>query len=66
MNIDDCSPNKCLNGGECIDLVDGFKCKCDAGYTGSLCQHQIDACEQKPCQNGGTCYDLEEGYSYSK
>jgi hypothetical protein len=29
---------KQTNGGECVDLVDGFKCICPLGYTGSQCQ----------------------------
>ena len=27
----------CQNGGKCEDQVGGFKCKCAAGYEGTLC-----------------------------
>ena len=35
--INDCSPNPCLNGGSCNDLVNGFTCNCSAGYDGATC-----------------------------
>ena len=38
MNVDECSSGPCSNGGECVDLVDGFKCICPLGYTGAQCQ----------------------------
>ena len=28
----------CQNGGSCTDLVDGYRCLCEAGYTGTNCQ----------------------------
>ena len=36
-NIDDCSPNPCLNGGSCTDGVNSFTCSCAAGYEGDTC-----------------------------
>ena len=53
--MDDCDPNPCANGGQCIDDVDDFSCFCEQGFTGKRCQHTIDYCESDPCQNGGTC-----------
>ena len=38
LDIDDCSPNQCLNGATCIDKVNDFECNCAAGYNGNLCQ----------------------------
>lgn len=52
-----------IAGGQCIDLINDYKCICDAGYTGSRCQHEVDSCESEPCQNGGTCMDHIDGFS---
>ena len=37
VEIDECSPNPCKNGGSCTYLVNGFSCSCVAGYTGEYC-----------------------------
>lgn len=51
-----------MNGGECTDLVNDFKCTCDLFYTGKRCQHLIDDCASRPCQNGGSCIDMLDGF----
>ena len=38
LDIDDCDPNPCENGGTCGDLVSGYQCQCVDGYTGLYCQ----------------------------
>ena len=38
QDIDECSSNPCLNGGSCIDHVNGYTCNCLVGYTGIHCQ----------------------------
>lgn len=55
VNVDDCDPNPCANGGQCIDEVNDFICDCEQGFVGKKCQHTIDFCESDPCQNGATC-----------
>lgn len=62
INIDECESNPCMNGGECTDLVNDFKCTCDVFYTGKRCQHLIDDCASHPCQNGGSCLDMLDGF----
>ena len=37
-DINECSSNPCLNGGTCVDQVNGFNCTCVAGYTGTRCE----------------------------
>ena len=37
-DIDDCSPNPCLNGASCSDGVNSYTCSCVAGYNGNNCQ----------------------------
>ena len=33
VNINDCSPQPCMNNGTCSDMVNGFNCTCITGYT---------------------------------
>lgn len=34
----DCSSNPCVNGGSCNDEINGYKCTCAAGFTGTRCE----------------------------
>ena len=37
--IDECSEEPCLNGGNCTDGVNNFTCNCTGtGYSGDLCE----------------------------
>jgi hypothetical protein len=38
INIDDCNPNPCLNGGICSDGVNSYSCECIDGYNGDNCE----------------------------
>ncbi|XP_030839469.1 protein crumbs homolog 2-like [Strongylocentrotus purpuratus] len=62
-DIDDCVGTLCLNGGTCMDDVNGFSCKCAPGYTGRTCNIDIDDCVGTLCLNGGTCMDDVNGFS---
>jgi len=37
LDIDNCTPPPCLNGGVCSDLVNDYFCACVAGYEGKQC-----------------------------
>lgn len=56
-DIDDCSPNQCLHGATCADLIDGFNCECKPGYRGNICEIDIFECESNPCMNNAKCLD---------
>ncbi|CAF1436970.1 unnamed protein product, partial [Didymodactylos carnosus] len=54
-----CTPNPCMNGGKCISTKDGYKCACENGSGGILCEQIQRSADYKycllDCQNGGTC-----------
>ena len=33
-----CHPNPCLHGGSCVDIKDGYTCKCPGSYRGTNCE----------------------------
>ena len=37
IDINDCSPDPCENGGICSDGVNTFTCACNPGHTGPTC-----------------------------
>ncbi len=37
-DINECSSSPCLNGGVCLDGIDGYTCNCLAGFTGFNCE----------------------------
>ena len=41
VNIDDCDPNPCKNGGACTDGVNTYTCVCAAGYEGDDCDSKL-------------------------
>ena len=45
-DIDECASLPCLNGGICIDGINGYTCNCPAGFTGVNCE--ISKCLQLP------------------
>ncbi|KAK3910026.1 Neurogenic locus Notch protein [Frankliniella fusca] len=53
-----CGSMPCLNGGDCVDVVDGFTCKCGPGYSGERCEHKVPLCHDKSCRAGQECVDL--------
>lgn len=56
-DVDECSPNPCVDGAKCTNLVGDFKCHCPPGATGKRCDQRVNACASNPCQNGAICRD---------
>ncbi|KAK2181409.1 hypothetical protein NP493_400g02051 [Ridgeia piscesae] len=59
FDIDECASNPCLNGGTCLDRLDGFTCECTYGFTGPICSKET-LCKMTPCQHGGTCLETDD------
>ena len=38
LDIDECSPNPCKNGGTCTDGLNSYSCSCQVGYEGDNCE----------------------------
>ena len=38
VDIYECASNPCLNNGVCEDAINEFGCRCQAGWTGDLCE----------------------------
>ena len=36
-----CITQPCQNGGSCINGVTSYSCRCEAGFTGESCQHEV-------------------------
>lgn len=59
-----CASSPCLNSGICLPHTfnDGnsemFTCRCQPGFSGTLCNININECSSSPCLNGGTCLDF--------
>ena len=37
LDIDNCDPNPCVNGGVCTDGINSYTCTCAEGFTGENC-----------------------------
>ncbi|KAL4238399.1 hypothetical protein ACF0H5_003108 [Mactra antiquata] len=67
MKLDGHSEELCLNGGECVDDVDGYVCHCVDGFSGSQCeirQNEVNVCNNTVCQNSGICVPKEDEISF--
>ena len=54
---DPCIPtNPCQNGATCVsEEQDGFRCECQPGFSGNLCQFKDVCTTYDFCKNGATC-----------
>ena len=58
VDILDCTPDTCLNGGTCVEGR-GMETSCDCaqGFTGIRCETDLPDCTPSTCLNGGTCME---------
>ncbi|VDM36111.1 unnamed protein product [Hydatigera taeniaeformis] len=50
------------NQTKTASLISSFRCICDPGWTGVVCNHPIDVCLRHRCQNGAQCVAKGEHY----
>lgn len=67
LTEDNCESMPCQNGGTCIDIYDGFVCKCPDNWMGSACTEDVNECAifigtDLGCQNGASCLNTAGGY----
>ncbi|CAH6789163.1 Fat4 [Phodopus roborovskii] len=63
VDIDECLPAPCHNGGTCHNLVGGFSCSCPDGFTGRACERDINECLPSPCKHGAVCQNFPGGFN---
>nr|XP_056711917.1 protocadherin Fat 4 [Euleptes europaea] len=63
VDIDECLPSPCHNGGTCQNLVGGFSCSCSIGFTGMACERDINECLSSPCKNGALCQNFPGNFN---
>ena len=64
---DPCASRPCLNNGLCeVTGADAYRCQCQAGFTGDLCQDDITSCGEGVCWNDGTCFEDFIGWLVEK
>ena len=63
INVDECTPDPCINSNNCIDGINDYSCNCTSGWEGKNCSEDIDECATNPCKNKGTCSDNVNNYS---
>lgn len=60
--MNECISSPCQNNSTCVDLVDGFVCKCPSNFIGTFCERQNDFCQQSnQCAAGSTCMSQIDG-----
>jgi Notch-like protein len=52
--VDLCEPGLCGNGN-CLSLVNDYRCLCDLPYTGRRCDVKMNPCEPSQCAQGALC-----------
>ncbi|XP_050067896.1 protein crumbs isoform X4 [Anopheles maculipalpis] len=63
--VNECESAPCLNGGQCIDFVNEYRCNCTGtGFDGKHCEHDINECLQEriSCGGRGHCINTEGSF----
>lgn len=49
--------------GQCVDEVSSYRCECEVGFNGTLCEHNINDCVFHTCNNYSLCQDGVNNYT---
>ncbi|XP_055635267.1 protein crumbs isoform X3 [Toxorhynchites rutilus septentrionalis] len=63
--IDECESTPCINGGQCIDFINDYRCNCTGtGFEGRNCEIDIDECyvERINCGGRGLCINTRGSF----
>lgn len=63
--LNECESAPCLNGGQCIDFINEYRCNCTGtGFDGKNCEHDINECLQEriSCGGRGHCINTEGSF----
>ena len=63
INVDECTPDPCINSNNCTDGINDYSCNCLSGWEGKNCSEDIDECATNPCKNNGICSNNVNDYS---
>lgn len=56
-----CEVDPCVFG-KCLLTNTGFKCKCQLGYVGRMCDQKQQPCTANPCEGRGECFNRNGGF----
>lgn len=56
-----CEVDPCVFG-KCLLTNTGFKCKCQLGYVGRMCDRKQQPCTANPCEGRGECFNRNGGF----
>nr|XP_034315387.1 fucolectin-like [Crassostrea gigas] len=63
-DINECLDNPCHNGGTCSNNDGSFKCTCEGGFTGALCNEVLpNIALLKPAEQSSTKLDYNAAYA---
>ena len=63
--VNECNPNPCQNGADCVDLQGAFQCNCPPGFQGSVCdfsKSHTRKLQSGQCLNTILLSHIEENY----
>ncbi|CAD5212707.1 unnamed protein product [Bursaphelenchus okinawaensis] len=66
LSTNECFDSPCQNAAQCVPAheFEGFKCECEAEFTGEYCQFRTGLCSNKEMCEHGVCVDGDWGENH--